>query len=64
MHAPQQLAHPDWAVPFDVNPAQAREVRNWLAAEAARPGTIGVLGCHFPSLQPVSIPGQAEGSRR
>jgi hypothetical protein len=55
MHAPQQLAHPDWAVPFDVNPGQAREVRDWLAAEAARPGTIGVLGCHFPGLLPVSI---------
>lgn len=55
LHAPQQLAHPDWSVPFDVNPGQAREVRDWLAAEAARPGTIGVLGCHFPNLLPVSI---------
>jgi glyoxylase-like metal-dependent hydrolase (beta-lactamase superfamily II) len=55
MHAPQQLAHPDWAAPFDVNPAQAREVRDWLASEAARPGTIGVLGCHFPGLLPVSV---------
>lgn len=54
-HTPQQLAHPDWAVPFDVNPAQAREVREWLAAEAARPGTVGVLGCHFPALLPASI---------
>jgi glyoxylase-like metal-dependent hydrolase (beta-lactamase superfamily II) len=55
MHTPQQLAHPDWAVPFDVNPAQAEEVRQWLAAEAARPGTVGVLGCHFPGLLPASI---------
>jgi glyoxylase-like metal-dependent hydrolase (beta-lactamase superfamily II) len=55
MHTPQQLAHPDWAVPFDVNLVQAREVRDWLAAEAARPGTVGVLGCHFPNLLPVSI---------
>jgi glyoxylase-like metal-dependent hydrolase (beta-lactamase superfamily II) len=55
MHAPQQLAHPDWAVSFDVNPGQAREVREWLAAQATRPGTIGVLGCHFPGLLPVSI---------
>jgi glyoxylase-like metal-dependent hydrolase (beta-lactamase superfamily II) len=55
MHAPQQLAHPDWAVPFDVNSAQAREARDWLAAQAARPGTIGVLGCHFPDLLPVSV---------
>jgi glyoxylase-like metal-dependent hydrolase (beta-lactamase superfamily II) len=55
MHAPQQLAHPDWAVSFDVNPGQAREVRDWLAAQAARPGTIGVLGCHFPGLLPVSV---------
>jgi glyoxylase-like metal-dependent hydrolase (beta-lactamase superfamily II) len=54
LHTPQQLAHLDWAVPFDVNPDPAREVREWLAAEAARPGSIGVLGCHFPNLLPVS----------
>ncbi len=55
VHTPQQLAHPDWAVPFDVNPAEAREVREWLAAEAVRAGCVGVLGCHFPHLLPVSI---------
>jgi glyoxylase-like metal-dependent hydrolase (beta-lactamase superfamily II) len=55
MHTPQQVAHPDWAVPFDVDPDQAREVRDWLAGEVGRPGTVGVLGCHFPNLWPVSI---------
>ncbi|MGB6453324.1 MAG: MBL fold metallo-hydrolase [Streptosporangiaceae bacterium] len=55
MHAPQQLAHPDWVVPFDQDPARATEVRVWLGTQAARPGTIGVLGCHFPEFEPATL---------
>ena len=55
MHAPQQLAHPDWVVPFDQDPARAAEVRVWLGTQAARPGTIGVLGCHFPEFEPATL---------
>lgn len=53
MHCPQQLAHPDWRVGFDTDPAGAVAVREWLADEAGRPGTVGVLGAHFPELLPV-----------
>jgi len=48
MHHPCQMAHPDWASRFDVDPAAARVTRRqFLARHAGR--RILVLGTHFAS---------------
>ncbi|RJQ78686.1 MBL fold metallo-hydrolase [Pseudonocardiaceae bacterium YIM PH 21723] len=46
MHAPIQIAHPEWATAPDMDPAAAVATRRALIEELSKPDTIG-FGVHF-----------------
>jgi glyoxylase-like metal-dependent hydrolase (beta-lactamase superfamily II) len=50
MYCPQQLAHLDWSVSFDVDPHLARRTRERVSDDLRFTGG-GALGSHFPELK-------------
>jgi glyoxylase-like metal-dependent hydrolase (beta-lactamase superfamily II) len=54
MYCPLQLRNLDWSVPFDIDPALARAMRDRFTSELRRDGGRA-LACHFPELQPVDV---------
>lgn len=63
MYCPQQLAHLDWSVSFDVDPALARRTRERLVDELRATGS-GALGSHFPELAVATPPPEVAGRAR
>ena len=59
MHHPCQIAHPDWTVTFDEDPAAAASCRTQVLSELADTETL-VIGTHFSAPTAgkiVSVPG-------